>query len=130
MAVKRLRRIHAILLCLPISAAALPAAAGESASPSFFNGTELHARLGDWKRNPSKDVISASVAYGFVIGVADAIHGYKEPRTGFCYRRPDKVTTSQLVDVVYAYLEKRPQNRHLSAWSITAAALAEAYPCR
>lgn len=118
------------LLLAALMAVAPSAIAGESASPSFFNGTELHARLGDWKRNPSKDVISASVAYGFVIGVADAIHGYKEPRTGFCYRRPDKVTTTQLVDVVYAYLEKRPQNRRLSAWSITAAALAEAYPCR
>lgn len=118
-----------LLLAVLIATAPL-AIAGESASPSFFNGTELHARLGDWKRNPSKDVIAASVGYGFVIGVADAIHGYKEPRTGFCYRRPDKVTTSQLVDVVFAYLEKRPQNRHLSAWSITAAALSEAYPCK
>jgi hypothetical protein len=121
-------RPASVALLVALAACAAPAIAGES-SPSFFNGNDLYARLGDWKRNPSKDVISASVAYGFVIGVADAIHGYKEPRTGFCYRRPDRITTTQLVDAVYVYLEKRPQRRHLSAWSITAAALATAYPC-
>ena len=113
-------------LCLP---ALRPAAAAES-SVSFFNGAELHARLEDWNRNPSKDVVSAAVAYGFVLGVADAIHGYKEPRTGFCYRRPSAITTAQLAEAVYRYLDKRPQTRHLSAWSITAAALSEAYPCK
>ena len=124
-----MRRVLPLLLTLAMAGTS-PARAGEAQSPSFFNGHDLHARLTDWKRNPSKDVISASVAYGFVVGVADAIHGYKEPRTGFCYRRPEKVTTSQLVDVVYAYLEKLPQRRNLSAWSLTAAALSEAYPCR
>ena len=99
-------------------------------SPSFFNGSELHARLADWKRNPSKDVVAAGVGYGFVIGVADAIHGYKEPRTGFCYSRPDKVTTTELVEVVYTYIRERPQSANLSAWSIVAAALANAYPCQ
>ena len=124
-----MNNLRHLVACVLIAAAPLTIA-GEPASPSFFNGKDLYARLGDWKRNPSNDVISASVAYGFVIGVADAIHGYKEPRTGFCYRRPDKITTTQLVDAVYTYLEKRPQSRHLSAWSITAAALAHAYPCR
>lgn len=123
-------KLAALVFSLALTPGASAAIAGEGQSPSFFNGTELHARLGDFARNPSKDVISASVAYGFVLGVADAIHGYKEPRTGFCYRRPDKVTTAQLVERVYAYLEKRPESRPLSAWSLTAAALAEAYPCK
>lgn len=118
-----------VLLAAACIAASQPAPAAEP-SASFFNGAELYAKLEDWKRNPSKDVISASVGYGFVIGVADAIHDYKEPRTGFCYRRPSAVTTAQLVEVVYRYLDKRPQSRHLSAWSITAAALSEAYPCK
>jgi hypothetical protein len=98
-------------------------------SASFFTGVELHERLADWKRNPSKDIVSAAVGYGFVVGVADAIHGYKEPRTGFCYSRPDRVTTTELVDVVHAYLKERPQSAQLSAWSIVAAALSEKYPC-
>ena len=96
---------------------------------SFFTGAELHARLADWKRNPSKDILSAAVGYGFVLGVADAIHGYREPRTGFCYSRPEKVTTTELVDVVYTYVKERPQSADLSAWSIVAAALSEKYPC-
>lgn len=122
-----------IALLFVLSAACMltlrPAAAGEP-SPSFFNGGELYAKLEDWKRNPSKDVVSAALGYGFVIGVADSIHGSKEPRTGFCYRRPNAVTTAQLVEIVHRYLEKRPQNHHLSAWSLTAAALSEAYPCK
>ena len=124
-----MRHVLALLLTIVMTGAA-PVRAGEAQSASFFNGNDLHARLTDWKRNPSKDIISSAVGYGFVVGVADAIHGYKEPRTGFCYRRPEKVTTSQLVDVVYDYLEKRPQRRNLSAWSLTAAALSEAYPCK
>ena len=122
---------RAVLLLLTlVVVAAHPAHAAEGESASFFNGKDLHARLSDWKRNPSNDVISASVAYGFVVGVADAIHGYKEPRTGFCYRRPEKVTTNELVNIVHVYLEQNPKHRQLSAWSLTAAALAKAYPCK
>ena len=118
------------LLLMLIIAGAHPAHAGQGESASFFNGKDLHARLTDWNRNPSKDIISAAVGYGFVVGVADAIHGYTEPRTGFCYRRPEKVTTNELVKAVHDYLEQNPKNRHLSAWSLTAAALAKAYPCK
>ena len=124
-----MKRTLLVLLAIVI-AGAHPAHAAEGESASFFNGRDLYARLADWKRNPSKDVISASVGYGFVVGVADAIHGYKEPRTGFCYRRPEKVTTNELVNVVHAYLEQNPKHRDLSAWSLTAAALAKAYPCK
>src|SRR5688500_6834544 len=105
---------HVLALSLiTFLAAAHPAHAAEGESASFFNGKDLHARLSDWKRNPSKDIISASVGYGFVVGVADAIHGYKEPRTGFCYRRPEKVTTNELVNVVHDYLERNPKHRDL-----------------
>ena len=124
-----MKRALPLLLAFVITSQGPVHAAG-SESASFFNGKDLHARLIDWKRNPSKDVISASVGYGFVVGVADAIHGYREPRTGFCYQRPEKVTTNELVDVVHDYLEQNPKNRHLSAWSLTAAALAKAYPCK
>lgn len=124
---------HALLL-IALAACSPPAAEkAEARKPqstaSFFNGAELHARLADWKRNPSKDILSAAVGYGFVIGVADAIHGHREPRTGFCYSRPDKVTTTELVEAVYVYVQQHPQSAELSAWSIVAAALNEKYPC-
>lgn len=120
---------HAALAAL-LALTTLPAPAAESASASFLTGNELHARLVDWKREESKDIITAALGYGFVMGVADAIHGYNEPRTGFCYRRPEKVTTGEIVNAVFSYLERHPEKRNLSAWSLTAGGLSEAYPCR
>jgi hypothetical protein len=43
---------------------------------------------------------------------------------------PEGVAKRQIVDVVTKHLRERPQDRHLTAVSIVAEALAEAFPCR
>ena len=66
---------------------------------------------------------------GHIAGVADAMTSYG--RLGE-YRAciPRRVQVGQVVDVVIQNLSVNPSRRHLTASSLTARAIAEAFPCR
>jgi hypothetical protein len=61
---------------------------------------------------------------GLAAGMTDALQGESE----VCV--PTPVTVGQVVDVIMKYLRAHPDRRHLSAWSLTRAALQSAFPCK
>ena len=94
-------------------------------------GNDLYERLADFKRSSSRDVATASTGVGFVLGVAQALDEVRHPRTGFKFCLPPKgVPQGQLSDAVLHYLEKNPQLRHLSAYTLVQSALDQAFPCK
>jgi hypothetical protein len=66
---------------------------------------------------------------GHIAGVADAMTSYGGLGE---YRAciPDRVQVGQAVEVVIQNLRVNPSKRHLTASSLTAEALTEAFPCR
>ena len=66
---------------------------------------------------------------GHISGVADALTAYGR-LGGYRACIPDRVQVEQVVDVAIQDLRVNPSRRHLTAASLTARALAEAFPCR
>lgn len=66
---------------------------------------------------------------GHIAGVADAMTSYGRLDE---YRAciPNRVEVEQVVEVTIQNLGVNPARRHLTAASLTARALAEAFPCR
>jgi Rap1a immunity proteins len=72
---------------------------------------------------------SRAQCVGYVGAVSDAlsngnaVNGYRacQPHAGY--------TSEQAVDVVRRWLKDHPEERHLGAVGLTAAALSEAFPC-
>lgn len=85
------------------------------AHAEFMNGNMLLSRMnGDWS--------DKTYALGYVAGVADALHGII-----FC--PPVGFTVGQLSDMTKIYLDRNPQDRHMSADSFVRAALLN-FPCK
>ena len=94
-------------------------------------GKDLYEKLVDFKRSSSHDVATANMGVGFVLGVAQALDEVRHPRTGFKFCLPPRaVSQDQVSDAVLQYLEKNPQLRHLSAYTVVQAALDQAFPCK
>lgn len=89
------------------------------AYPVFQTGNELFMKCENnvW--------IDEGFCNGFVSGVADTLS-----MTGKAVCFPANVTVGQAQAVVVSYLRIHPQDRHLAASSLVAAALKEAFPCR
>jgi hypothetical protein len=95
--------------------------------PAFFSGNELHraCEAADGQQN---------VATGYVLGVLDEEHDLiplpdgKTRSVASC--APRSVRASQVRDIVCKYLRDNPQDRHLTAASLTIHALTVAFPCR
>ena len=107
--------ILAILLCLPTSLYAEDVKKHDARNLAFFNGNMLYSYLSSdsdyWE------------GFGYILGVTDAL----TYDGNHC--REKAITTGQIKDVVIAYLEKHPEERHYSAPSIIYNALQEALPC-
>jgi hypothetical protein len=120
----RLMRLSAGLLTAVLAACiASEGKASESkVIRSFMDGHELHR------------LCNSSVSWentrcsSYIVGVADVLvaSGYHEMRA--CL--PDNIDAAQARDVVVLWLDQRPQHRHYTAASLTAAALSEAFPCK
>lgn len=108
-----------LALIASLAAAALPArAAGE-----FMTGRTLKAGLEGWYSDESDDTVRDSSAFGYVIGVHDAMSG-----TLVC--SGDDVTQGQVVEVVLRYLRSHPETLNKSADTVVVAALKGVWPCR
>jgi hypothetical protein len=87
---------------------------------NYLTGAGVDAELRGWY---------SGYAFGFIVGVADAQDGLRNPSTGYCFDKPLGLSRGQVVNVVRTYLEQRAESRHLSAESLVQAALDKAYPC-
>jgi hypothetical protein len=65
---------------------------------------------------------------GYVAAIADAMKHSPVNREMDC--GPPEVTLQQIVDIVRRFLAAHPEDRHFSAESLVADAIAEAFPCR
>jgi len=71
------------------------------------------------------------IGSGYIQGIADAHEQFVS--WGIMERKwcmPKGIETAQLIRVVMKYLREHPQDLHLSAGDLTAAALRAAFPCR
>jgi xanthosine utilization system XapX-like protein len=93
-----------------------------SAHAEFYSGTDLKTRLEDWTRNPSVDLVSASLGAGYVLGVHDAL-------SGVTVCAPSGITLAQLVDVTLKYMSENPEILNLSADQVVGRRLKAVWPC-
>ena len=107
-----------LVLCIAISLATAVAAAG------YRNGNDLYRHL-----TAGQNTFSEGVAYGYIIGVADATKDARRDAFGFCWSIPNGVQPEQLADIVRRYLEQNPDKRQYSAASIVGAAFQGSFPC-
>lgn len=97
---------------------AIPAdAAGE-----FKSGNEIKVGLEGWVDKNSTEYVRDGVAFGYVIGVHDALSG-----SVIC--SGDNVTQGQVVNVVLKYMRQNPEVLDRSADQVIAAALKAVWPC-
>ena len=120
----RFMKLSAGLLAAVLAAyiASESKASESKAVRSFLDGTELHRLCNSpvsWENTRCSS---------YIVGVADVLvaSGYHEMRA--CL--PNDIDAAQARDVVVLWLDQRPQHRHYTAASLTAAALSEAFPCK
>lgn len=108
----------------PRVAALMVAAYCCPASAGWMDGNELLLKL------KSKQESESVLAFGYVLGVADARAG-AELRTddSLCFSLPTKARAGQIVDTVRVRLEEVPESRHLPAATLIRLALSVSYPC-
>jgi hypothetical protein len=74
----------------------------------------------------------AGLCQGFVIGVLDAIsidQSDNDPRFArLCL--PPRLDKFDVTEIVSSYLERRPEERHIAAYTLVRRAMAQAYPCK
>lgn len=87
-----------------------------AAHAEFLDGNKLHGYL------TSESTTQRAIGIGYVMGVADAMHGV-------AYCPPETVTAGQMRDMVSNYLANVPADRHLSADLIVSKVLKSVWPC-
>ena len=98
------------------------------ASAGFKTGNDI---LTECSADRSQATYYQNSAYcvAYVVGVVDDEALYADFTQKRLYCLPAEVTSGQIKDVVVASLQRHPEKRHLSAASLVAAALIEAFPC-
>lgn len=119
-----MRVIAAAAVALLLTVAPLVA---EAQVPSpFMDGEELLEGLeaweSSWRSLLSDRTLDSAVAFGFVVGVADALD-----EEAFCL--PRGVTRTRIKDVVLQYLREQPDAGDRRASRLTIDALQAAFPC-
>lgn len=107
-----------------VLAAVITAASSGNALAGFMTGNEV---LEDC-RNKEDSYFNSGYCTGYISGVYDVLSA-GDSVIGWRSCPPLGVTVGQVTDVVKAWLEARPEKRHLAASSLVANALAEAFPC-
>lgn len=102
---------------------ASPALAEDTARPimRFIDGNKLHESC------ITLDFAAANTCTAYITGVADVLYNDAVADIRACI--PLGVNTTQVEDIVKQYLAANPQNRHLTAASLIAIALSDAFPC-
>ena len=103
-------------------AAALTVALPAEASGEFKTGNEIKVGLEGWVDKNSTEYVRDGVAFGYVIGVHDALSG-----SVIC--SGDNVTQGQVVQVVLKYMRQNPEMLDQSADRVITAALKAVWPC-
>lgn len=88
---------------------------------NFFSGNDVYQYCRD---NP----VAARFFAGGVFDAFDAFDVLDENRSMMC--ATESVTLGQAEDVMCSYLEKHPEERHLTAASLAMYAFSTAWPCR
>jgi hypothetical protein len=112
-------RPRIVTMATAVALAGLPTAARAAET----TGNEL------WSLCTSKGATENSLCFGYVTAIAEAIG---QPTGVYGWRAcfPEQVTRKQVVDVVTRYLDQHPEERHLTAGSLIANALAKAFRCK
>lgn len=92
------------------------------AAGEFKTGNEVKVGLEGWVRDDSTETVRDAVAFGYVIGVHDALSG-----SVIC--SGDNVTQGQVVQVVLKYMRNNPEMLDQSADRVITAALKTVWPC-
>jgi hypothetical protein len=105
-----------------------PPFVAEAGVPSpFMDGEELKEGLEAWESSWDSllgdRTLDKGTAFGFVVGVADALD-----KDAFCL--PVGLTRERLKDVVLKHLREQPDLEDLRASGLTIAALRAEYPCK
>lgn len=108
----------------PLRTAALAAllVTPSHAAGEFKTGNEIKTGLEGWVRDDSTETVRDAVAFGYVIGVHDALSG-----SVIC--SGDNVTQGQVVQVVLKYMRNNPEVLDQSADRVITAALKAVWPC-
>ena len=101
--------------------AAVSASSVDSAG-EFKTGKEIKVGLEGWVDKASTEYIRDSMAFGYVIGVHDALAGSAVCGGG-------DVTQGKVVEVVLTYMRQNPEVLDHSADRVIAAALETVWPC-
>ena len=109
------------LTCLLIAALAV-AAVPARAQGEFKTGNEVKVGLEGWVDKQSTEYVRDAVAFGYVIGVHDALSG-----TLVCSGA--NVTQGQVIEVVLKYMRNNPEVLDQSADRVVTAALKTVWPC-
>lgn len=107
-----------LLLCVGLAVLWSDPAAAEGV---FYTGNDLKSACDD------KAPLKQGLCTGYILAIADALD--KNVIIGWSACFPQTFTGGQVIAVVRKFLDRQPANRGLSAWSLTTAALAGAFPC-
>jgi hypothetical protein len=105
------------------AALAASAAAPARAEGEFLTGKILKVGLEGWFSTDSDETVRDSIAFGYVIGVHDALSG-----TLVC--SGDDVTQGLVVQAVLQYMRSNPDSLGSSADTVVVTALKGVWPCR
>lgn len=115
-----MKYLISLLMALSVSAVSvLPA----QATGEFMTGRTLKIGLEGWVSKDSDELVRDSAAFGYVIGVHDALSG-----TLIC--SGDDVTQGLVVQAVLQYMRAHPESLGNSADTVVVAALKGVWPCR
>ena len=92
------------------------------AKGEFRSGNEIKAGLEGWIDKGSTEYVRDAMAFGYVIGVHDAL-------SGAVVCSGENVTQRQVIDVVLKYMRQNPEVLDRSADQVVAAALTDVWPC-
>lgn len=106
-----------------ILAATLALATNASAEGEFLSGKELKVGLEGWKSSDSEEVVRDAVAFGYVIGVHDAL-------SGALVCSGEDVTQGMVIDAVLKYMRANPKSLDNSADTVVVEALKRIWPCK
>ena len=117
-----MKTIAALLLSIICASSQAAEGAFESAGAllKYMTGTEIEERLRGWY---------SGYAFGYVVGIADAQDGIRNPVTGTCFDLPADVNKGQVFQLVRTHLQSHPESRHETAERLVQEALEQAFPC-
>lgn len=109
-------------ICLAIVAFATMLVTPGHTAGEFKTGNEVKVGLEGWVSENSEETVRDALAFGYVIGVHDALSG-----SVIC--SGDNVTQGQVVQVVLKYMRNNPEVLDQSADRVITAALKSVWPC-